>query len=1160
VLNYEAIIGLGLLVSATLIASFFVYIYTLKRQTYLLLWTTAWSLVALHYLSPALLPLIGEVPWQAALNQWLISCAALLFFWATQLYVQAKPWVVRIAAAAVILLGWSIVHQMRWVPWGSSFGTGIIFAGCAGVFWLESRKQETIADLLLATSFGVWGGLLLAKGFLERSASPLLPELRLFPIIPMLFIAMLMVMALYEEEKRRVERNMLALSNLNLATSSFVGGEIQRMLSQALDRVLGVVRIPAGALFLHHGDPTGPTSVVAAGLSDDFCTASQEEGLDDHLVNLVARLGGLVVFRDLARDSSWAALEKEEAFRRFRQLAVAQSLRTVVGISLQAKEHAFGVLLLGTPDSRRFTPAELRLLLALGHQIGMAVENSYLIQQTARRSEELHVLNEIGRALSSTLNMDALFGKIWEEMKRLFDVDNFYVARHDTVRDEIQFELEVGEGIRLPKRSRPVGNHLTEYLMRARQPLLIRENLPAEVRRLAVEPIQSMGCFCGVPLVLHDRAIGVMAAHSLQERAFDEGHLELMRVLASEASIAIENARLFEEEQTRARHLTLLNNISRHAISTLNPDEMLAKIAEELEEGLRYDHIGIALLEYSTREVVVQAEGGRRREALGKRMALGAGLVGQVSRTGKLSVHGQLRPGDDATRPVLPDSMSAAALPIFYAEQLHGVLYVENREPCEFSEEETLLLRTLADLIAGALHNALTFQKAQEQAITDGLTGVKTHRFFMEALSSEWKRSTRAGRSFSLVLMDLDRFKFVNDFYGHLEGDLVLQRVGHILEQNCRRSDVVARYGGDEFVILMPETNIEHARQLASKLRAWVSSDPLLREKSITASFGIASYPLHGSTPQELIQVADASMYLSKHQGGNAVSTADHYDPNEAKKWKRDVLEAYLGVTLKRLFSTGPEAFAEIYQRLEQFTQSLAASETSQAPADKPERTAVAAPVTGTSEGMQALPQAVLDTVTSLAFAIDAKDHYTQGHSQKVSAYAALIAEALGMNDAEVDEIRLAGVLHDIGKVGIPEGILNKSGPLNPEEWETMKSHVHFGAKILEPLRAISRIAQMVRHHHEFFDGSGYPDALNGPQIPLGARIIAIADAYDTITSDRTYKKARSAAEALAELERCANAQFDGDLVSVFVKTLRQLSNPIVESASASAQVRGADD
>src|SRR2546430_8141743 len=174
-------------------------------------------------------------------------------------------------------------------------------------------------------------------------------------------------------------------------------------------------------------------------------------------------------------------------------------------------------------------------------------------------------------------------------------------------------------------------------------------------------------------------------------------------------------------------------------------------------------------------------------------------------------------PAEAALQPLFEDSVAAVALPVFYAEQLHGILYVESSVPVDFSEEEILLLRTLADLIAGALHNALSFQKAQEQAITDGLTGVKTHRFFMEALSAEWKRSTRAGRGFALVLMDLDRFKFVNDFYGHVDGDLVLQRVGQILESNCRRSDVVARYGGGEVVILMPGTHMEQTRQLGHK-------------------------------------------------------------------------------------------------------------------------------------------------------------------------------------------------------------------------------------------------------------------------------------------------------------------------------------------------------
>jgi len=1162
-LNHEGIIALGLLATAALTAAFFTSMYNVKRQLYLLLWTGGWSLLALHYLSPALEPWLGVASWQEALNQWLLAAAALSFFCAAQLYAQTNPSVRLLAGAGALFLGWAVSYHMRWVSVPSDLGAALIFFGVARVFWKESRKQETPADLLLSIAFLAWGLMLLGALFLNQLSARLTPDVRLLMIVPQLFAALLMVMALYEEEKRRVERNMLALSNLNLATSSFAGGEIQRMLSQALERVLSVVRIPAGALFLHHGDPQGPSSVVASGLSDAFCSAAQEEGFDDHLVSLVARLGGLVVFRDLGRDSSWAPLEREEAFRRFRQLAVNQNLRTVVAISLQAKEQAFGVLLLGTPDTRRFTPAELRLLLALGHQIGMAVENSYLVQQISRRTEELHIMNEIGRVLSSTLESDTLFGKIYEEMRRLFDVNNFYIAFYDSTRNEIRFELEVTDGVRLPKRTRLAGNHLTEYLIRTRQPLLIRDHFAEETRKLGAQPLQQTGCFCGVPLVLYDRAIGVMGVHSPQERAFDEGHLELMRVLASEACIAIENARLFREEQTKSRHLTLLNNISRNAITTLNPDEMLAKTAEALEQGLTYDHLGIGLLDYSTKEVVIQAEAGRRRNALGRRIALGEGLVGQVARTGQTIVVRDLAAPDAVARPVLDGSMSAIALPIFYADQLHGVLYVETSEPCDFTEEDLLLLGTLADLIAGAVHNALTFQKAQEQAITDGLTGVKTHRFFMEALSAEWKRATRAGRPFSLVLMDLDRFKFVNDFYGHLEGDLVLQRIGRILEGNCRRSDVVARYGGDEFVILMPETNAEQSRQLTAKLRSWISSDPLLREKNITGSFGIASFPVHGSTPQELIQVADASMYLSKHQGGNAVSTADHFDPGEAKNWKRDVLEAYLGVTLKRLFSTGPQAFEEIYQRLQQFTQSLTAgqpvglgpdSTSSAAEQDSAARPLSASGAeTDPGEGLRALSPAVIETVTSLALAIDAKDHYTQGHSQKVSAYAVLMAEALERSETEVEEIRLAGVLHDIGKVGIPEPVLNKSGPLNADEWETMKEHVHFGAKILEPLRGIDRVRRMVKHHHEFFDGSGYPDGLSGSQIPLGARILAIADAYDTITSDRTYKKACTPEEAFAELERCSGTQFDPELVQAFVKALRRRPHPLVE-ATASQQ------
>src|SRR6266849_3110800 len=621
---HQSFISLALLIATTLVAGFFAYIHSIKRQTYLLLWTAAWAVFALHYVVPTAAPDTAVSPVQSALNHWLFALSGVLFFLGAQLYSQRKAWKIAGVFVSVAFGLWAAGNATNAISVSAVIPASLLYIGVAVVFWLESRRQETLADRLLGVSFASWGVLWIALHLLNATPELQGAGMNVVAAAPCAFVAMLMVMALYEEEKRRIERNMLALSNLNLATSSFVGGEIQRMLSQALDRVLGVVRLPAGALFLHHGDPQGPTSVVAVGLSDDFCRVAQNEGLDDYLVGLVSRLGGLLGFRDLRNSESVAALEREEPIRRFRELALSQGLRSVVAISLQAKEQAFGVLLLGTPDSRRFAPAEYRLLLALGHQIGMAVENSYLVQQTSRRSEELHVLNEIGRALSSTLNKEDLLSKVWEELRRLFDVENFYIAELDPVRDEVNFDLEMIDGARKLKRARPTGNHITEYIIRTRQPVLIRDNYVAEVKKLGVEPIRTKGCFCGVPLVAYDHAIGAMAVFSDHEGTFDEGHLELLRVLASEASIAIENARLFQEERTKARHLSLLNTISRNAIATLNPDEMLAKITEQLEAGLTYDHIGIGVLDYATREVVIQAEAGKRRGALGQRISLGA--------------------------------------------------------------------------------------------------------------------------------------------------------------------------------------------------------------------------------------------------------------------------------------------------------------------------------------------------------------------------------------------------------------------------------------------------------------------------------------------------------------------------------------------------------
>jgi diguanylate cyclase (GGDEF)-like protein len=357
-------------------------------------------------------------------------------------------------------------------------------------------------------------------------------------------------------------------------------------------------------------------------------------------------------------------------------------------------------------------------------------------------------------------------------------------------------------------------------------------------------------------------------------------------------------------------------------------------------------------------------------------------------------------------------------------------------------------------------------------ARTDPLTGLLNRRGFEELLETELERSRRSGCPLSLIVGDLDHFKLLNDRYGHAAGDRALERLSMILNTAKRRIDTVARIGGEEFAVILPDSDQHAAYILAERMRREVRETFASEPSQLTISLGVATFPVHAASGEVLIARADESLYAAKALGRNRTA----------------------------LYS-------------EQLEDSVF------------EATATA----GDTRHSR--------TVLALADVLDDRNHGRDTHSQTVGRYAAAIARELGLPDELTERIRFGGVVHDIGKIGVPESVLGKRGWLTADDWLEVRRHPEIGAEILSSAE-IHDVSGWVRAHHERPDGTGYPDGLDGAAIPLEARILAVADAYEAMTSDRVYRAALPPDEARAELMRGAGSQFDKHVVDAFLRLL----------------------
>lgn len=439
----------------------------------------------------------------------------------------------------------------------------------------------------------------------------------------------------------------------------------------------------------------------------------------------------------------------------------------------------------------------------------------------------------------------------------------------------------------------------------------------------------------------------------------------------------------------------------------------------------------------------------------------------------------------------------------------------------EANEQQQVLLSELDRL----------YREQAQAAVTDAVTGLPNHRAVMSRLDEALSHCQRTQSSCAVLFVDLDHFKHVNDTHGHRAGDAILREVGSRLRIGIRLEDFVGRYGGEEFAIILTDTGVSGASEIADRLLSAITSQPChwktgdtcsLVPIAITASIGVAVYQLHGTTREELIESADHAMYQAKTSGRNRVCIADvEITSSLDDGGTRLITSAFVSTAASTLADASigtnnhvPFAWSALKRNVEE------------------------------QVGLQAL-----------AAAAAARDGDTYVHAHRLVELAVATARKLDQGEYELHMLRLGAILHDIGKIGIPDAILHKPGPLTEEEWKVMRSHPDIGRSILQEIGGVfHQLAEVVVAHHERWDGTGYPMQLVGDAIPLHARILTVVDSFDAMTSHRVYREPISIESARDELQRCSGSQFDPRVVEAFLCVLDELPvGSIGESRSSAA-------
>ena len=458
--------------------------------------------------------------------------------------------------------------------------------------------------------------------------------------------------------------------------------------------------------------------------------------------------------------------------------------------------------------------------------------------------------------------------------------------------------------------------------------------------------------------------------------------------------------------------------------------------------------------------------------------------------------------------PYLPAS-AAYIFPLNSINGCKGVMVVGK----DSLENHIGLFSFIANYCALFMQNVELLEQTNKFANTDTLTGLYTHRGFQEVLAAELKKAEENETNLSIIMLDVNNISKINRELGHVKGDEVIKLLAEKVKQNIRSTDKAGRYGGDEIAIILPDTSTADAKYLAEYITYCLSCCFVDDVGPVKVAVGIATYPECSKDQEKLLILAEQAMYISQAKGykegmSAIISSADY------NFWDDEALNSFAEVVAKRHSQLGIDFGEEL---LHKFNNEQIVSHNH-----------------------------LMELANSLAGAIDAKDPYTKGHSTSVSRYSEALARAINLPEDEVERIKLGALLHDVGKIGIPESVLKKPGKLEEDEWEIMKQHPVIGAeKVLAPNDALRDLIPIVKYHHEHVDGSGYPEQLKGEKIPLAARIVAVADTFHALISDRPYRKGMSIEKACEILKDAAGKFWDTDLVRQFIAIAPSLSTSV---------------